>query len=379
MNYDAKYAVAEDRLGDGEADSFGALLEQLGDIISPVLVGGDSRQRLLKRANTIPATVAAFPFGFEFPLESPQAEADFGVTVIGETKSAGVFEMRGQLPDATPSEAGFARLLQDIRSKETPVRQIIGRKVMLEYDIATVADSGYWGPGIFLRPAEQIIHGGCAQEGAVKAVINALVGAAGWTPHAGEQQHAVRLYQALGRAQCIASFGAFPSRERAIRMVVSGFPNCQDLSDFLLRIGWPAGNIARVEEAVKGITDHVHIVNMDVNLDVTGNGLAATLGLNFMTKPRAVNDPHYWIDHPQQWRAFLDYLNDSGCAVADKLSALGEWTTGLKTLFGKSGPFLLIRGIHHFKFVFREDHSDKIKAYVYCLICPWQSESMILG
>lgn len=93
-----------------EANSTGELLERLRGSVSPALIGGPGWERLLERTRSLPATLAAFPFGFELPLHEQEPNADFGVSLIGGSRSASFFEDRGRSRDASPAAAGIAQI-----------------------------------------------------------------------------------------------------------------------------------------------------------------------------------------------------------------------------------------------------------------------------
>ena len=80
MRLEDQWAATEQQLA-REAESLGEILAKLRGHISPVLVGGTGWERLLERARDLPATMTAFPFGFELPLHENEPNADFGVSL----------------------------------------------------------------------------------------------------------------------------------------------------------------------------------------------------------------------------------------------------------------------------------------------------------
>ena len=103
--------------------------------------------------------MAAFPFGFELPLHDPRRRADFGVSVVGASRSAAFFEKGGRCEAADPSTARIARLLGETEREESPLRRIAGRKMLLEYDIDSTRHGTCPDPGIFLYPDQQPLAG----------------------------------------------------------------------------------------------------------------------------------------------------------------------------------------------------------------------------
>ena len=363
MDFEEGLAVTQERLT-GDANSMAEVLERLRSQISPVLIGDRDWEGVLARARDLPATVAAFPFGFELPLHEERPGADLGVSVVCGTRPAAYFEERAQLDRPDPSAAAIAQLLERTEPDDSPLGQIVGRKMMLEYDVASRPDDAPADPGIFLRPAERPMVGDGQRLGDVGTVLDALVSAVGWTPDAAERRHAERIYLAQRPGMRVESFGAFPSRERALRLAVTGFRNSRDLVPFLERAGWP-GQRSAAAAAVSRFEKHGGFVALGAHLDVLSDGPGPTLGLSFIAKERVSKDPRYWLDDSNLWKVFVDGLRKEGLCVPQKLSALGQWTAGPTTLFSKSGQFVLLRGIHHFKIVLADDRIGPVKGYVY--------------
>lgn len=379
MNIDEQWTATEDRLLH-ETHSFGEMLERLRGRISPLLIGDREWDGLLARASELPATIAAFPFGFELPLHEPRPRADLGVSVVGGSQPAAFFEKRGRSEDADPSAAGIAWLLAQTQSEESPLRHVIGRKMMLEYDIDSAKHAMNPDPGIFLRSAERPIVGDGAGQRLqdLGVVLDALVSAAGWDPDAAERRQVERLYLALEPGTRIESFGVFPSRERAIRLAMTDFRNTYDVMGFLERTGW-RGPHSVVSSTVSHFEKLRAFVNVGVHFDVRGIGLGPTLGLSFLAKDRMSNDPGYWVDKPDQWTALFDGLREEDLAVPEKLAELTKWSSGAETLFGASGTFLLMRGLHHVKLVLTGDRFEQVKAYVFLLLCSWSQSGDSTG
>ncbi len=363
MNFEESLAVTQKRLA-GEAGSLAEVLERLRGQVSPDLIGDCEWESVLERARDLPAAMAAFPFGFELPLHENQPGADLGVSVVGGTESAEFFEERARLDKPDPSAAAIAHLLEQTEPDGSPLCQVVGRKLMLEFDVASRPDGAPADPGIFLRPAERPMVGDGRSLGDVVTVLDALVSAVGWNPDAAERKHAERIYLAQGPDTRVESLGAFPSRERALRLAVTGFRNSQDLAAFLERAGWP-GQRQAAAAAVARFEKHGGFFALGAHFDVLSGGLGPTLGLSFVAKERVSKDPRYWLDDPGLWNAFVDGLRSEGLGVPRKLSALSEWTAGPITLFSRSGQFVLLRGIHHFKIVLTGDGIGPAKGYVY--------------
>ena len=363
-----EWAVTEEGLR-REARSLGELMERLKGRISPALVGGRGWEGLVKRARGLPANLAAFPFGFELPLHDHRPVADLGVTVVGGTRAAAFYEERGRGEDADPSARGAARVLEAIGAEESPLRGIVGGNMMLEYDIGSTASGTHPEPGIFLRPAERPIVGDGTGERYrdMEVVLRAMVSASGRDFCAAEQREVERIYGALEPDTRVESFGVFPSRERAIRLAVTGFRRAHEVMAFLERAGW-RGRLPVVDSTVSRFEERGAFVNLAVHFDVRAGGPGPALGLSFLAKDRRPKDPRYWVDPPRQWAAFIDGLREDRRVVAEKLSEFTGWSTGPEALFSESGTFVLLRGIHHFKLVLAGDRIAQVKGYVFLLM-----------
>ncbi len=369
MEFEEKFAIAEDRIA-REAADFAEVLRQIGSRISPALIDGQHRLNLIERARQCPATIAAFPFGFELPLHKQEPSADFGVSLINGTRTAEVFEQQGRLAPDSPAEAGLAWLLNETESEESALRQIVGHKLMLEYDTVRMQNNEFPAPGVFLRPSEQVLIGGGGQSDSVAVVMDAIVAAAGWDPLQGEHQQAVQIYHSMSDAHRIESFGVFPSRDRMVRISVAGFQESREVQAFLESAGWAGADAAVIDSTIDYFAGRKAFLELAVHFDVQSNGLGSTLGISFIAKKRMPNDPKYWIDSPGQWAPLLNALRESGFVDEQKLAAFSEWPSQPEMLFCESGNLILMCGIHHIKFVFQGGRISEVKGYVFCLLCP---------
>ena len=133
-----------------EGETLGDILEQLRDRIPPALMDGPDWERLVEHARGLSSTVAAFPVGFEIPLDDPLPRADFGLSVNGGSRTADVIRKAGQSEDADPAVAGIARLLVEMNREASELRQITDWEMSLEYDMDTARYGGAIpGPGFF--------------------------------------------------------------------------------------------------------------------------------------------------------------------------------------------------------------------------------------
>ena len=366
MEFDQAVMLTQDRLAE-EGGDMSDLLGYFRNRVSPVLIGDPEWERILECARQHPITMAAHPFGFELPLHERMPRADFGVSLASGTRAAAVFEERARTDKLNETARSMARLFKQMDTDNSPLRAIVGRKLMLEYDIGSAREGERLHPAIFLRPGECPIVGACDQVKDVRTVVDALVSCVGWERNEAECKQVERTYQALPGDTRMDSFGVFPSRSRAIRLAVMGFKAQQELCSYLEETGWP-GQISTVKSVISRFMERANIVRTGANIDVREDGLGPTLGLTLIVKQRYTKDSRYWLDGLTDWDPFLEALRQERLVVPEKLDALAGWVSKPTTLFGKSGHFILLRGIHHIKLVIAENELRKAKAYVFMVL-----------
>ena len=359
-------AVTQDRLLQ-EGSSMGELLGHFRNTISPTLIGERQWERVLECATTLPITMGAQPFGFELPLHDRRPEADFGVSLASGNRSGDFFEARAESDRTDETARAVRRIFAEIESPNSTLREIVGRKLMLEYDIGSARDRTGSLPGLFLRPNERTLFGGAGLQDDVGTVVDALVSCVGWERSTAERRNAERVYLAQPEDTRLDSFGVFPSRERTLRLAVMGFKARSDIRSYLESLDWP-GRISAVEDVISRLKERASVVRTGLNLDVRADGLGPTLGLTPIVKQRYTSESRYWIDGLTDWQPLLGALRLEDRVVEDKIEALGDWGSTPTTLFGKSGRFVLLRGIHHVKLVLSGDRLRKAKAYVFMVL-----------
>jgi len=366
MDIDQAVTLTQDRLTE-EGVTMGDLLGHFRNRISPILIGDLEWGRLLECAGEHPITMGALPFGFELPLQDPRPTADFGVSLASGTRTAAFFEERARTDPTDETARSIARLFSRLDADNSPLRDIVGRKLMLEYDIGPARDDGRFLPAMFLRPGERPILGARDQVDDVVTVVDALVSCAGWERNDAERQNVERAYLAQPEDTRMDSFGVFPSRTRSIRLAIMGFQAQHELCSYLEDAGWP-GRIPAVDSVISRFRDRANVVRTGVNIDVQEDGLGPALGLTLIVKQRYTKDSRYWLDGLTDWDPFLEALSHEDLVVPEKLKALAGWVSKPTALFGTSGRFVLLRGIHHIKLVISGDQLRKAKAYVFMVL-----------
>ncbi len=366
MNIDEAVTLTEERLA-VEGGTMGDLLGHFRNRISPVLIGDPEWELVLGRARKLPITLGALPFGFELPLHARQPSADFGVSLASRTRSAAFFEERAEEDPADQTARAIGRLFRQMDAAGSPLREIVGRKLMLEYDIGPAQDDEGSLPGMFLRPGERPILGAGDQANDVGLVVDALVSSVGWELTGAERENLERVYRAQPANTRMDSFGVFPSRERAIRLAIMGFESQQETRSYLEDTGWP-GQFSAVDSVIARFRERANVVRSGVNIDVREEGVGPTLGLTLIVKQRYTKGSRYWLDGLTDWEPFLSALRHEDIVVPEKLTALADWVSRPMTLFAKSGRYVLLRGIHHIKLVLSGNRLRQAKAYVFMVL-----------
>lgn len=366
MDIDQAVTLTQDRLAE-EGGTMGDLLGHFRNRISPILVGEPEWERILECARKHPITMGALPFGFELPLHDRRPEADFGVSLASGTRTAAFFAERARTDSTDATARSIARLCRRMDTEDSPLRAIVGRKLMLEYDIGSTRDGEPSHPAMFLRPGERPILGARDQVNDVATVVDALVSCAGWERNDAERQNVERAYLAQPEDTRMDSFGVFPSRARSIRLAIMGFKAQDALCAYLEDTGWP-GRIPAVDAVISRFRERANVVRTGVNIDVREGGLGPTLGLTLIVKQRYTKDSRYWLDGLTDWDPFLEALGHEDLVVPEKLKLLAGWVSRPTVLFARSGRFVLLRGIHHIKLVMSGNQLRKAKAYVFMVL-----------
>ena len=366
MNIDEAVILTQERLAE-EGGTMGDLLGHFRHRISPVLIGDAEWERVLECAGKLPITMGALPFGFELPLHSPEPEADLGASLASGTSSAEFFRERAETDKTDATAGAIMRICRQMETENSPLRDIAGRKLMLEYDIGSAREGQGTFPGMFLRPGERPIIGAGGQENDVVMVCEALASGVGWKINDAERKYLQQAYLAQPEDTRMDSFGIFPSRSRAMRLAVMGFKSQQEVRRYLENTGWP-GQITAVDSVIARFRERVSIARIGLNIDVREDGIGPTLGLTLIVKQRYTRDSRYWLDGMTDWTPFLEALDQEDIVYSDKIKALAGWVSKPTPLFAKSGRYIMLRGIHHVKLVISGDQLRKAKAYVFMVL-----------
>ncbi len=367
-----KYKIGERRLNI-EADSFGELLELIDDHIPIELIDRAARKKLVAQTCMLPPTLGTFPFGFELSMSRAQKSADLGVTVAGgATETAAFFRNEGRLPGATSSLSGFAQLLEDTNFKDSPLSDIIHHKFMLEFDVASASgDRSPPLPGLCAKPHERMRNREHEFADEITLISSKLVESIGWQPNPDEQRLVRGICEALKPHMHVETLAVFPARRRFIRMAIAGFHGSDEVIRYLKKIGWKKQDYACIESLATYLQQQVGIPAMSLSIDIKEGDFGDILGLSLYYNKQHPTTPGYWTDSPTLWDDSIRMLDADNHGLSEKMTALAHFQGAPEMLFGKSGNILLIRGIHHMKYVLCNERVNDFKAYIFFLMCPW--------
>lgn len=360
MSVREDWVYTEERL-EQLTGSMAQLLVAIRPHISARMIDGEGWHKLLERANEVPATLGAFPFGFEIPLQDARPIADFGVTLVGGSRTAAGYQERNRSGKTDRSAATLAWLLDETDREDSLLRRVVGRKMLLEYDIDPALGGEQPDPGVFLYPVDDVLGAGSERSEELGAVHDALAHAGGWDQDPAERRELERLYRTLQPDTLIRACGTFPSRERTMRIAVTGFRTANSVATFLRRAGWP-GSVDAVDAIVSFFEAHKAFAYLGAHFDITRDGTGPRLGLSFFAQEKE------WLKDIRYWTALIDGMSKQEYVLPEKLEELARWSTGSTTLMSKSGPIMLVRGIHHIKLVITGDQVGQAKAYVFFLM-----------
>ena len=316
------------------------------------LIDGRGWDRLLARAERLPASAADAMFGFECRLDHAEARADLLLSVLPNTPFARSLA-RSDTSGGEAKSASLARFLSEMRRQGSRFAAAVDL-VALEYDMASADELA--APGVFLRSAAESGH---ADAG---VLTGAIALAAGWSEKLSERNGVARVLAALPPGAAIRWAGGFPDRNRrAVRLLVRGLGDGS--AAFLSRIGWSddASVVERVASAFRacGVDNHVLAV------DIAEGRVSPGLGLELSRPGRAGGG----------WKEALDMMAHERWCLPPKAAALGR-ATGSERLYSRGGLSELHCGIHHVKIALPSpgrgvgDSALAAKGYIACVLRP---------
>ncbi|MCY3880199.1 MAG: hypothetical protein OXF74_13600 [Rhodobacteraceae bacterium] len=363
MSFDAVWATDEKRLA-LEAGSLGELLARMKIQLSPLRVGAWEWETLLQTTVDLPPALAGFPFWLGIPVDDAHQDICLNLSLPCGTRTAAQFAKGGET--GGKSATAIARLLDAVASRQSSVQRLSGNRVLLHYDIDSIHPEQLQ-PGCFLYPVRSALPGGRQQQDFRRA-LEAVDQAAGWEPDAAGQGHAERAYMALNEDARLGAIGAFPERDRTLRLIAMGFTGVHDTGAFLENSGFSAGRplvsslISRFRK--RGALNGLQI---GIRIDINSSGAGPSIEMQIFSAD-TIHDRGGWFKDRNCWAILVDTLGDEGIAVPARLSRLVDWSSGAQLLFGRSGPLLLLKRIHHFSITIEGSRMVKVKAHLFMLL-----------
>ncbi len=343
----------------------GAVLCKLRSLVPNRLVGSIEWERLVVRAEGLPASV----LGLEFRLGDRNPNADLLLGFVPGSRAEQAHIHRGQNAKPGSPEAVLANYFARIRAAEFLEAALITRTI-LEYDVGLVDDDGRWPlPALFqgLRDPSSPDSGIRDSEVAGR-IASAISYAVGRSDDAQEIAVIRETIAALPPDGRLAWIGAMPGREpRMIRVLIHNLDAC-DLVDSLQRMGWPGST-----ETVSAVLDFINnrFGRLAIQLEVSAQGVLPRLGIEVYVLPdRSSGGFADWSTsaNPDRWRPLLSRLEDAGWCLPLKASSLLEFP-GREYVFD-DGIFLVHKGINHIKISIEAGQACTAKAYVGMLFLP---------
>lgn len=340
------------------------LLGHFRNRISPVLIGELEWIQLLNCAAKLPTAMGAHPFGFEIPLHTRESCADLCVALASGTHSAENFLVRAKIHSSEDFVRAISLLLNRIGKKNSQLREIVGRKLMLQFDSASDWESRHSLRSLFLRPELKPILGTTGRENDVGVVSKSLADSFGWSMSKKQWNNLQQVYLAQPSETRMDSFSISPSKSRAIQLSILGFSKSQDIRNYLDNVAW-TGQLSVVDSIIARFAQRMPLARVGLNVDVGEKAVEPTLGLILIVKQRQTKDSRYWLDGLTDWNPVLQALGQEDIIISDKLQALADWPSKPTRLFASSGHYIMLCGIHHIKLVIDQNGLVGVKAYLY--------------
>lgn len=185
-----------------------------------------------------------------------------------------------------------------------------------------------------------------------------------------QQESILRLFaDFLPEGGRIEHLGAMISRsDKPLRVTVSGIP-LQQLSDYLMRVGWlePIHTLSTLVSTLSDFGKDIHLFHFDV-----GETVYPKIGFEYYLKDQPI--------HKSQGQLFLSHLVAIGLCTQAKKNALLAWPgfsqkadipelwpknlTWIEGLLGSKALSIFWRAINHIKIVYQPDSPLEAKGYL---------------
>ena len=163
-------------------------------------------------------------------------------------------------------------------------------------------------------------------------------------------------FSALPTNARVFQVGVMSSRKHTpIRLCVLGITRGQ-LPDYLQAIDWP-GSTEDVQDVLHSISDHLHVLAVDFDLDSSVGGISPRLGIECY-----VGREYSLVNTHPNWELFLEQLVGLGLCLPSERDALLAWPG--YALQDVVLPSIFLRGLNHIKVMWEPPGIVYAKAYL---------------
>ena len=359
-----------------EADSLGELFARLSDRFEALPIDDQVWEALLNRSLDLPPTLAGFPLWLGFPVDESEPNLILNVSLPGGTQSASHFAKKKESKDSSSAAACTAALLRETGQNGSPLQGVVGNRVLLEYPIDPTRDEQD-GPGSLLYPVHAALAGdpSGSKLDDIHLTVDAAASAMNRQLSGSERNLIGNAYMALPPSVRVGAVGAFPSRGRMLRIALLGFRNAMEVESVLARVGLTDHRSA-VADMLKRLAacGCLSQMQLGIRFDIGAEGVEPSIELQIFSA-NTIYDSVGWFKDAGCWTQLIRGIGESGLASPQKLAGLDSELNGVQLIFGRTGPLILIRRIHHFTVVLNRDHIEQVNAYAFVLLTRLPKQS----
>ncbi len=340
-------------------------IEEIAPRLPPALVTREARARLVRVAESIPATLTNWVY-----LECRLREYEQRVDLIVRVDQRGRDILAGDNPvirivpslRVDPVWRSVRALARAWSDPSSALFRAVER-LWLEFDVHASCDSLRAGelpaPGIFVELAREA-YAQHRREDRLDAALAALQPLAGRTIVPALARNLRRCWDLLPSGAVIPYMGVFPARgSGAVRLSVAGLSDA-NLHSYLRALRWP-GSQHELTNAISAFLPpsrapqpRMAIVNIDVNEEI-----GAAVGIEYL------------LSHAAQLRGrileaeLLERLVRIGLCSPGKRDALYDWPSmSLRIMPHELWTSRVCRRVNHLKLSFTEHAQLEVKAYL---------------
>ncbi len=368
MNFNEQWTANEQQLL-READSLGLLFARIKGKFGDLPVSHQSWLDLLDTAHRFPSTLAGFPLWIAVPVTKFDRKLQLDMSVLGSTQTADCFLKKVQSGDADALTACISKALTALQDEISPLKPIVGDRVLIHCDVESQSSRPAGGDGIFFYPPHHSLGSARSKEhlSDFRIVLDAATSTAAWQFNQSGQNLAERIFLNLAPNTRIGAAGVFPRQAELMQIAVLGFKDASDAIRFLQQINWP-GRRASLASLLDRLSAHNALKDMQLGLRISirADCLEPILELNVFSAD-TIYDSAGWFKDKECWTPFMAALQRETSVDCDKLSGLAA-ACGTNMIFGRAGPLALLKRIHHFAFELAGDEVVQVSAHLFVLM-----------